>query len=529
MKAVINKLEKQHQAASQFLDLHKEIIAPVQDLPNEILSQIFLSSLDNDGCFRIGENSHRYGACVPWNLIAVCRRWRQVGTGLPQMWSGVSLQVTRSPNHPPCLDWSVVRSNGAPLTMKLDLDYESNLQQLALRGLAHRVVSLQVCGPFHHLLDGPGVESFSFPHLQNLSITVLLPHYSEVQSDDESEPARQLTLDWNNVVSLFGKCPSLRGLELVVGESMTYRTVSEFDTIRLNPASVAIDLGLLERLKIDTGTVHLLADIITHCNSLTFLHITTADRRQPSSGVLIDLPQLHTLCALNVPFLFAGLQCPALRHATVGKANAEALSTMILQSGCVLETLSLAVDMGDSEYTWQGDPSSWGTLYSCLGSLRSLVLEYPFFGVDVPLASIAPSCAFPVLKSLTVRMRGPAKWLETTGSHAIEEFLNAYAYRLDGAPLDRIEVVFDATHSSHCALSFELRRAISKDQSHPITHFLANIWRFRSNGVNVYASQLNRRQYGMQSVPFCLVVSNSESTDYDSLVYTNLLDVYTSK
>ncbi|KIY63910.1 hypothetical protein CYLTODRAFT_336669, partial [Cylindrobasidium torrendii FP15055 ss-10] len=86
MEAATQRLKDQRQEAEVFLRAHKGLLCRVHDLPNEVLCQIFL------GCLRSGGRYSLYGrkdlseSSAPWNIISVCRRWRQIGCDLPRLW-----------------------------------------------------------------------------------------------------------------------------------------------------------------------------------------------------------------------------------------------------------------------------------------------------------------------------------------------------------------------------------------------------------------------------------------------------------
>ncbi|KIY63339.1 hypothetical protein CYLTODRAFT_316693, partial [Cylindrobasidium torrendii FP15055 ss-10] len=90
LKAALQELEIQRDTASHYLHLHKGLVCRFHDLPTEILCQIFLYCLPNsdyEGSYDLFSKKRAHdGRRAPWDLTAVCRRWRDVGLSMPRLW-----------------------------------------------------------------------------------------------------------------------------------------------------------------------------------------------------------------------------------------------------------------------------------------------------------------------------------------------------------------------------------------------------------------------------------------------------------
>ncbi|KIY63374.1 hypothetical protein CYLTODRAFT_317970, partial [Cylindrobasidium torrendii FP15055 ss-10] len=86
MEAATQRLKDQRREAENFLYAHKGLLCRIHDLPNEVLCHIFLACLRPGGRYSLYGLKHLSERSAPWNIIAVCRRWRQIGCDLPRLW-----------------------------------------------------------------------------------------------------------------------------------------------------------------------------------------------------------------------------------------------------------------------------------------------------------------------------------------------------------------------------------------------------------------------------------------------------------
>ncbi|KIY65694.1 hypothetical protein CYLTODRAFT_57129 [Cylindrobasidium torrendii FP15055 ss-10] len=144
LSASLQALERQRQKASAHLHLHKGLLCRVHDLPTEILCQIFLyclDSSDNAGSYDLFTRNRAYdGRTPPWDLTAVCHRWREVGLHMLRLWSAPTFVLGGSDKmylfvdeeqqtEANCLTTVLRRAGNAPLTLDIDVvsQYTSNI------------------------------------------------------------------------------------------------------------------------------------------------------------------------------------------------------------------------------------------------------------------------------------------------------------------------------------------------------------------------------------------------------------------
>ncbi|KAG6856625.1 hypothetical protein H0H87_002375 [Tephrocybe sp. NHM501043] len=87
------------------LDSLRKAIAPHRQLPNEILTAIFAFCLPDPITLPLRSSVHctnwalpqlsLWESTPPWNLLAVCHRWRQVVLNTPMLWSTLTLHLKK--------------------------------------------------------------------------------------------------------------------------------------------------------------------------------------------------------------------------------------------------------------------------------------------------------------------------------------------------------------------------------------------------------------------------------------------------
>ncbi|KDQ57070.1 hypothetical protein JAAARDRAFT_207415 [Jaapia argillacea MUCL 33604] len=171
--AEVSDLKKQmqtlcvEQTASHCDAMHTDpTIPPIHRLPPELLTEVFLNCLDDEG------------SPQPFLLYAVCRHWRNVTLGAPRLWSRIYL----TPNFPSSERLALIRAHvqilltrsaGAPLSLHIDF---SKCAMASLLDLflphAHRFrhvklsnPTLDDIAPFIRAIanHSPMLESFAIP------------------------------------------------------------------------------------------------------------------------------------------------------------------------------------------------------------------------------------------------------------------------------------------------------------------------------------------------------------------------------
>lgn len=94
-QAALNQLAPVRQQLHQSLIHYQSLIAPIQRLPSEVLSEIFLAlpHIPNVEPFAIINS--------PVLLARVCSQWRDVAISTPQLWDIINLSVDDALNIKP--------------------------------------------------------------------------------------------------------------------------------------------------------------------------------------------------------------------------------------------------------------------------------------------------------------------------------------------------------------------------------------------------------------------------------------------
>ena len=106
-------------AALEGLSVKENDIAPIECLPPELISEIFLA------CLPGFMPSRMYSHCAPLLLCQVCQHWRDIAKSTPALWSSISLDL-----RPGKIEADVAiamaylsRSGGMPLSLRLEASW----------------------------------------------------------------------------------------------------------------------------------------------------------------------------------------------------------------------------------------------------------------------------------------------------------------------------------------------------------------------------------------------------------------------
>ncbi|KZP13599.1 hypothetical protein FIBSPDRAFT_834918, partial [Athelia psychrophila] len=84
--AVLEDLRSRREDLRAFAATHAALIAPVRNIPMELLHNILLKCM---GCERPKEQPKRHLDQMPLILASVCRTWRNATLALPTIWSDI--------------------------------------------------------------------------------------------------------------------------------------------------------------------------------------------------------------------------------------------------------------------------------------------------------------------------------------------------------------------------------------------------------------------------------------------------------
>ncbi|KAL0578518.1 hypothetical protein V5O48_003461 [Marasmius crinis-equi] len=334
LQASIVALEKRRKRFGGRSPAYKLALNPVRRLPNEILAHIFMFCVDGEvKCL------HRslWPGKPPWVLTQICRKWRMVSVSLPQLWSTIGVNWTRSSEEKRALDLpkverllslSLQRARDKPLSISWSQTYSHKELLLMLLTRSYQWKDAKItCGlqGLEQLCPYIGM----FPNLTSLHL----------RTDED---------DWLGAIpeepifSVFQDAPSLRRLTLS-GESMAWWLLTEFvpwkQILQFTITDVVhnIDFAddqdllffpLMENVQVCAIELH--AYIFpTGPFQLPHLHtLTLHPYREGEPDVLLDSLVLPALKALHLTEDFCS-------------TDAEAILNMVTRSSCQLEELTL--------------------------------------------------------------------------------------------------------------------------------------------------------------------------------------------
>ncbi|KAG1788483.1 uncharacterized protein HD556DRAFT_1447878 [Suillus plorans] len=162
-QAVLEKKEK----ITQSMNLHKGLLSALWRFPTEILSQIFNHCLpENIICL----SPLRLRVKTPTLLTGICRGWREVAVGTPELWCRLYVKTDRRHWEQAALHYDLwlKRSRGCPLSLELGDHYSTKLRSL-LQPYASHITSFHVhAGYFRD--RHPQLSATDLPELQELAI-----------------------------------------------------------------------------------------------------------------------------------------------------------------------------------------------------------------------------------------------------------------------------------------------------------------------------------------------------------------------
>lgn len=336
--AAVKDAEEERDEVQRFTDAHRAVIAPVRNVPSEIILEIFFYMREeplyaSNGSFEVFDITKG-----PWALSRICRRWRSAALSWPGLWDSMTMSDCRIRGRPPAPQKPV----------------------LLLRTALHRSAQ--------HLLNVELSCTIS-RKVQTDLFNVLVLHLYRWQTATFSNPPHLL----NRLARVKGPAASLEKLKFSVkidqGSYETSAVVKAFeDAPRLrsvflggftNPKSI-FQLPWAQLTSIQLEDVHNdgMTAIIGVASALQTFTISTIVGPDVLTGVTITHESLRVLRILGdgrVPanFVFPGLEEVYIGSGThtlddVARGNkcqwwtAEFLVEFLRRSECSLKVLTLS-------------------------------------------------------------------------------------------------------------------------------------------------------------------------------------------
>lgn len=484
MEIALRTLKDQHENAQAFLCAHKGLFCRAHDLPNEVLCHIFLLCLDEHGCFPI------YGDGAPWNISAVCHRWRQVAVNIPSLWSGLSLAANRYTDISKPGRLATVLERRQQQLLTLDISWAAGLDENSwlffdFEQIFNSVQHLRLRGdPFKLSLfaDAHCGEGFKFPVLRKLSLTATF----DIQEIERTHIGPSMS--WDSIVSHFRGYGPFESLEMLIDIGESYFPID----IDLNLVGLEQVFVGLKSLNFHCHDSRNATEVMQLCKSLTSLTLVGYhDFDEPPLAYQppqIILPSLQTAYLEQLGDLPLHVKCPSLRHLRLAvDFPPEHLHRLLSNSQCQLESLDVAVHALDDE-----DAEMWIATLPLLSTVKTLAIRIPLPTLREFLPPITSSDAFPELRRLTLNIHGKFEYF-SSGRYwgmddvALGDFIAAQLeHRMNGTSLERVELSFDNSRP----LSHFLHSARNEQSGSPqVSSLSARLRAWKDAGVSISAMQ----------------------------------------
>ncbi|KAJ7472791.1 hypothetical protein FB451DRAFT_1558947 [Mycena latifolia] len=204
LQSTIEQLKRHRAELEDFAKSHRAMVSAFRRLPTEILSKIFVESVDVNAKFDPRRNE-------PWIIAQVCHRWRAVAITSPRLWRHFNLPYTRNgPNLRPALTLQLERASNAPLSIRFRPQFSLDVLKLFLAASPRwEVVTLDLRdNEFAHFIGG------SFPTLKLLT----LRSWEPLMCTDD--------------VDMLESLPALKHLKLDLTEALPRRLLLPWSQLR---------------------------------------------------------------------------------------------------------------------------------------------------------------------------------------------------------------------------------------------------------------------------------------------------------
>ncbi|KAJ7057636.1 hypothetical protein C8F01DRAFT_1027890 [Mycena amicta] len=217
-------------AVADILKAERNAVAPIHNLPNEIIAYIF-------------RNATYPGPSPNTSLLLVCQRWKDIAVHSPELYSTIEFPwAFRSI----CFFEQLKRSGDAPLRVHIGRLEDTEVMD-TLMANAHRLAKLQIGGTVEYLLAlVQKLVEHSFPLLYDLRLEVTR------MREDEHDNGDMTSIPLLPSAVLDGRIPNLRRLELVAIEppwtavqSLRYLTIDSKNAPLTHPLEFHGLLALL--------------------------------------------------------------------------------------------------------------------------------------------------------------------------------------------------------------------------------------------------------------------------------------------
>ncbi|KAF7360068.1 F-box domain-containing protein [Mycena venus] len=370
----------------------------ILSIPNELTTEIFRHCLPDHGRVRHSTRA------VPFLLMQVCRRWREIALGMGDLWKSVDMFLENYVDYDAkrlgdIVEW-FPRAAGRPLslTIRSDVGRSVNLPPslfTSISAFQSQLSRLELCIPPADFENLNQIGNY-FPQLYHLSLS--LCRFPPVEG----------------VTTAFQNLPSLR--ELCLDKGISLSNVEIGSAPLLMSLEVAHNIAFQDFFAL-TEKFPMLAHVKTYPASNSW---HSGSEKPTLSLRSLDFgPYHHSFDRMNIP---------TLQRLGFSLAYSLNFSEFALRSACVLQDLTLYLSDGD---TW--------LLQDCLRdvpTLTTLRVESMDHSARMifPALSLSSRNTLPSLRVLTVCLPGPADFSSVFMAASNRRALRKLRLRLDIQP-----------------------------------------------------------------------------------------------
>ncbi|KAJ7629745.1 hypothetical protein DFH06DRAFT_709491 [Mycena polygramma] len=302
----ISQLRSAQSQARQRLDSYKY---PVLTLPSELVSEIFVRILPPYPDF-----PQLAGLLSPTPLTQICRKWREIALGTPELWSALSsFDNNQAEWECHTFELWLKRSSFSPLSIRLWTHLMWGKDKVVEAVLPHRTrwqsLRIDLAALDLRIFDGP------MPLLRNLELMV------------HEDPPEKVVVSG---------APLLRSVTLTCVAALRVQL----------PWAQLTSLTLFNVYPSECVAILTLTRNLVHCKLCVFYHAGNNAEPQDISlpcleSLVLTQPSRHPATNFLRVFVVPALRILELSQLSIAPDPIDSLSAFISKSGCTLQTLHL--------------------------------------------------------------------------------------------------------------------------------------------------------------------------------------------
>ncbi|KIK69367.1 hypothetical protein GYMLUDRAFT_645873 [Collybiopsis luxurians FD-317 M1] len=304
----------------------QSLLGPIYRLPNELLTRIFDDICEN----AVGPGIYELSK-APFDLSAVCSRWRSLCLSHSRMWSKFAVDCSEGAKLGTAVDLYLERSKQQPLALRLT-HYNPAADNRDSGNILFKKLT-DCCGRWRHVTLSLSFLSAEFPYLSRLDFPIL--ESLDIHIEDNGHGSAQ-------DLGIFARSPNLQTLEVWPGVTF----IPNRDV-----------LGRITKLTFGYENGRDLLEVLSLCSNLHTLITLDFNDETDISDLPIVIPtltSLHVEGETGFKRTFHSLTTPALTKLQVdqffrldGNATRRHIERFLDRSGCSLTTLIIKVSWTD--------------------------------------------------------------------------------------------------------------------------------------------------------------------------------------